>query len=660
VVDQEIARMGDMQGANPEQLARLAQMLDARKEAEYKEFTGQQSQQLPEDQGIGQLPAGEMNFAGGGIVAFADGGDVERYAPGGLTKAGPDFIRFLQNMGVDYMDFVASPAADRAALTDMFEQTKTGAASAAPAQAAPSAQNASKSFTAGKAAAPYVQKAGSAVKAGAVPVIGAGLSAAQGISEIDPATQFLNDPNVPVLEKAKQFTRTAARTALPYAGGVMGSGIAPIAGTVGGAALGTGLAAMIDPEGEALRRYRAVNEPAKAPPLADIRSQLNRADAATYAQPGVDNAPVAAGPSTGTAPGASPSAPPSSVLSRSTLASTGTGRGGPSMGAASSGLRDEKGIASLYGSLLKSQEYVDPAKGEVDKLAQEQLAAATRRKQEYDAFVAKQGDVYKDRSDRLVEREKGIGKQVDQNMGLALLNAGLSIMSTPGSLATAIGKGAQVGTAQFAAGLDKINLARERLADAKDKLEDLRMNRDDMTFKQRSALEADIDKAQIEARKMSIDGIRAAAGVTEKRAETLLNRTLDMEKTRFEQSEQTRRTLATINASNDSRTKQLWAGLMQKHGNDPVAAAREYNTIEAGDKTNVAAEKLVQDRVGEWEKANKTSLAVMTPAQRAAEIRNRTAQFRTDIYTQLKLTPTMGAGASGNSGFIFRGVEPAQ
>jgi len=40
-------------------------------------------QQLPEDMGIGQLPAGEMNFAGGGIIAFADGGDVERYQTGG-------------------------------------------------------------------------------------------------------------------------------------------------------------------------------------------------------------------------------------------------------------------------------------------------------------------------------------------------------------------------------------------------------------------------------------------------------------------------------------------------------------------------------------------------------------------------------------------------
>jgi hypothetical protein len=128
----------------------------------------------------------------------------------------------------------------------------------------------------------------------------------------------------------------------------------------------------------------------------------------------------------------------------------------------------------------------------------------------------------------------------------------------------------------------------------------------------------------------------------------------------YEQDQATKRTLATIRASTDSRTKQLWAGLMQKHGNDPVAAAKEYNAIEAGDKPTQAAEKMVQDRVSDWEKSNKTALAIMTPEQRTAEIRKRTEQFRNDIYTQLKLTPTMGAGASGDSRFKLLGVTPAQ
>lgn len=38
---------------------------------------------MPENVGIGQLPAGNMNFAGGGIVAFADGGETDDMYPYG-------------------------------------------------------------------------------------------------------------------------------------------------------------------------------------------------------------------------------------------------------------------------------------------------------------------------------------------------------------------------------------------------------------------------------------------------------------------------------------------------------------------------------------------------------------------------------------------------
>lgn len=41
---------------------------------------------MPEDVGIAQLPAGDMNFAEGGIVAFSDGGDVPRYQSQGLVQ----------------------------------------------------------------------------------------------------------------------------------------------------------------------------------------------------------------------------------------------------------------------------------------------------------------------------------------------------------------------------------------------------------------------------------------------------------------------------------------------------------------------------------------------------------------------------------------------
>ena len=46
-----------------------------------------QPQQLPEDVGIGTLPTPNIdNMAAGGLVAFADGGDVERYASDGSVQ----------------------------------------------------------------------------------------------------------------------------------------------------------------------------------------------------------------------------------------------------------------------------------------------------------------------------------------------------------------------------------------------------------------------------------------------------------------------------------------------------------------------------------------------------------------------------------------------
>jgi len=91
-------------------------------------------------------------------------------------------------------------------------------------------------------------------------------------------------------------------------------------------------------------------------------------------------------------------------------------------------------------------------------------------------------------------------------------------MSTPGGLATAIGKGARVGTEQFASGLEKIRAAKDRLDDARDRVEELKVSRADMTFKDRQALQSEISKAEADALKLGIEGTRLAAGVTEKRA----------------------------------------------------------------------------------------------------------------------------------------------
>ncbi len=198
--------------------------------------------------GLARLPA-NFKFDNGGIVAFATGNEV---------KAGPEFIKFLRSMGIDYTDFVKSSADAQNNIKDMFK----AAQGSQPAAAAPAPQtvqgNANpKAYQAGQKTAGAINAVKTAAKGKVLPGLNAGIAAYEGLSDVSDAKEFYDDPNVPMSEKVKQFARTGTRTALPIAGGTAGSFVAPGAGTVGGALAGQGLAALIDREGDALTKWRA-------------------------------------------------------------------------------------------------------------------------------------------------------------------------------------------------------------------------------------------------------------------------------------------------------------------------------------------------------------------------------------------------------------------
>jgi hypothetical protein len=162
-----------------------------------------------------------------------------------------------------------------------------------------------------------------------------------------------------------------------------------------------------------------------------------------------------------------------------------------------------------------------------------------------------------------------------------LLNAGLAIMSTPGGLATAIGKGAQVGTAQFASGLDKIRSAQERLGDARDRLDDLKLNREESTAKEIRAAENNYRRVSIDAQKRTIDGIRMAADVNEKRATDIYSKTVDMTKTIYEQQQANARSAAGIAAQRDTPDRLVFDQLVRDNKGDAVKAAEALQKMKA-------------------------------------------------------------------------------
>lgn len=306
-------------------------------------------QQLPEDQGIGQLNAGNMNFAGGGIIAFADGGDVERYSG--------EFGSFVEG--------------------------------------------------------------------------------------IDPLTGTFYMPEAP-------------------------------------------------PDTASMRRVQAS-------PF--VPAQISAEEAALLRR---QPAPVAA-----------PKVVP--------VADTGRKGPGAGLGAAAASREDPFSMASIKKAQTEALGDSNYKIGELNnQLVDIRNKAETQvqqrlgdRKKEIEA----EGDVYKDRSDRLVERAKSLAGQKDQNTGLALLNAGLAIMSTPGGLMTAIGKGAQVGTAQYAAGIKDLRAAQERLDEANDRISELRMNRKDLNSREIRALEKDRDAAILDGQKMVFGFAKDVYGMDRKQAE---------------------------------------------------------------------------------------------------------------------------------------------
>ena len=341
-------------------------------------------QQMPEDQGIGQLPAGDMNFAGGGIVAFADGGDVERYQSQGLVRLpNEDFATYRRRVFDAEMQAQQDRNTAEAQAREVERQRMLGA---------------------------------------------------RGEDTMVPPSPFF--------ERSPMAFNPAQTAAKPAAS----------------------VASPTDPNFRRLPDPRSTGTSATAPDV-----------------PLITSGPAPAPGTKPVAPGGKPAAPAADKASAGLDALTSKFTRETDL--AQGELRNQRaGLRSLL-----EQEATDEA-----------AAVKKRIKDEGDVFAKKEG--------RLAEREKGITGMQDQNLGLALLQAGASIMTTPGNIGMAIGEGVKVGSKSYIAGIDKINAAKEKFADARDRLDDLRLNRSDMNNKEIQAAERAIRTSRIQGQQLLLDG----------------------------------------------------------------------------------------------------------------------------------------------------------
>lgn len=181
---------------------------------------------------------------------------------------------------------------------------------------------------------------------------------------------------------------------------------------------------------------------------------------------------------------------------------------GANMGAATAGANTpaQAGLGSLdvtkmtEAALKSAGEKPNPFAADLKKIGEEKVQAKESEAAGLEAIQKQFSDIYKGRKERLDKREGDIESMKDQGLGLAFLQAGAAMMTTRGGLGSAIGAGVATGTKQYALGLDKVRSAQEKLADARDRLEEIETNRNEMSARELNKARNEVKNAGIGAR----------------------------------------------------------------------------------------------------------------------------------------------------------------
>ena len=294
--------------------------------------------------------------------------------------------------------------------------------------------------------------------------------------------------------------------------------------------------------------YLYGNAAKEATDMPSARARLSDGDLALRRQPALAAAPAAA-PDTG-------ARGPSSRLPAGPTAPAAPGAA-PAAAAA-----PNLDAAALMDTALKQAEGAKhPYAQELGEIGQAKVKAAEEKVAGLEAIQKQFSDIYKGRKERLDTKEAELSKLKDQGMGLAFLQAGAAMMSTPGSFGTALGESVKVGTKQYAAGLDKLRAAQDKLSDARDRLEEIEAQRGELSARELFKARSEVKDIGIGAREDLIKANMQMYGLKREEAIKRVDLQIKVGLSQFEQGEQTKRSVA--EQRGQTQRAQIAAGAQQ-------------------------------------------------------------------------------------------------
>ena len=551
----------------------------------------QQAAQSPDEAGLASLPTGDMNFADGGIVAFADGGNVERYngETGSLTGG--------SLTGIPYADAPVGLAAVGipAAVYQRASVLAGRLGTSVPAILKQMGYDVAKAgANVGKLAA---TGPGSVVLAGGVP-----------------ATQFATDimANNPKLREA-------------YSDNPMMGAMDPN---------GALAAAILNQPRETEKAQTAATNATTA----SNRSALNRSEQAARANPSVygDLPPLAGNTGLGGT---------KEAAALRTAKGPGTPKLTTDLGAAATGKGDDYATMDvnkmLDDELKKAAAEPHPKANELKELGAAKVKAEQEEVTGLEAIHKQFDDIFKGRKDRQKAKEEDIKQMGPQNLGAAIFTLGAGIAA-----GQSLGAAAEKGSKQYLAGMERINAAKDKLADARDRLEELEAQRGEMSAREMLKARKGVKTTEIAAKEDLIKAEMEFHKITRELAVKRVDARLGISKTIYE------------NQQNNLRTKmQVDAQLASASMRDARAAAG------AETKEITAAENAIaRDPRAKAYMETIKAYAMQPNNPNAVKALNSLNQLRASTYKQFGITlqEAPGAPSPGGTNQQGWGIKPLQ
>lgn len=489
---------------------------------------------MPEDVGIAQLPAGDMNFAEGGIVAFSDGGDVPRYQSRGLVRPGPGLYETDPRL--------TREAVERAKIyRDFFRLGRSPVGTAAS--------------VAGPAAALSLVPAGMAY----------GLTSAmdemraQGYP-VDPMGEFGTGAATPAQasfdeDRRQRLLRTQAQKRAEDAR----------------------LNAAV--EGRPAPAAPAAVAPGANPPVAPAAGPAAVPGAApgAGAGPGTNRGqrPPSGGPGA-----AAPSAAQDPLIAQLLRPVSATPN---NFEPSQSTMPTVEQIKALYASNEpKPEDATDYFKAQRKAITDTALRQNLEYQAEHARQVKERGLLGEKQEARLKTREEKLGKQEKDLGPLAMIQAGFAIMGGQSRSALQnIGLGAQVGFKGYREGVDKLQASRERIEDGLERIETARRSEGILNDQQSNALRREGNAIILEGERAGVAALMDDFNYKRGRAVAQIKSSVDLLIKKGEIGSGERLGAAQIQSAADRSAQQI--------GAENVRAAVQAQTSTQNARTQAAA-----------------------------------------------------------------------